>query len=731
MNDENKTKEQLIEELTVARHRIAELETTAQEFEQTKRTLAAQKELFENLVAVARAVAQGITLQETLQDALDVAAKLTGADAGSLFLLNESGMVTHSLLALGKEKLEIEQFVGRLMDKGLAGWVIKHRRAALIPDTDEDERWLPLPGGVLAARSALSVPITSNATLLGVLTLTHIKPNRFTSEQVGLMQAAADQMALAVRNAQIYEAQRRLAEHQVTLYELIRTIGGILEIEEVLDVAADVVAQLTGWNAVAILTPDTPPTHLVVRAAAGQLAAAIGWRIDIEQGITSRAYRTAQIQHAPDVSRDADYVLSDPQLRSELSIPIRRGKRVMGVLDVESTQLNDFSVDDVLLAESLTDALALAMDNARYLAELSCHTESLAKERSRLRALIEASRDGIILIGMDRHILVINAHTLDLLQLLGQPDDWTNRTMQEFIMAIRHHNRAVARATLREMRRIKYGDEPPAEGEFEIASRKIRWQTLPVMAENTPLGRLVVLRDVTEERRLEKFRDDLTHTMVHDLRSPLGVISGTLQMLERSMAGNLSLDQQQMFDIATGSAQRMLKLVNSILDINRLEEGKMPLEWTRINLFKLISNTLQTQTPLITSKELQLEQGLSSALPLVRGDINLIERVLQNLLDNAVKFTPRGGNIRVNARVVNEVSNEIVVSVSNTGSTIPVEIREHLFRKFVRGRKKGSGSGLGLAFCKMAVEAHGGQIWAEQGANNGTTISFTLPIFPK
>ncbi len=175
--------------------------------------LEAQKRLFENLVSVARATMSYPTLQATLRNALDVAVQITGAEHSSLFLLDEERRVVSSILARGQvDARRAQSLVGKVMNRGLAGWVCDHRQSVLIADTTQDDRWLTLPNQPYTARSVLSVPIQAGDALLGILTLMHSRPAHFSDEHLALMEAAADQMALALRNAQMFEAQARLAE---------------------------------------------------------------------------------------------------------------------------------------------------------------------------------------------------------------------------------------------------------------------------------------------------------------------------------------------------------------------------------------------------------------------------------------------------------------------------------------------------------------------------------------
>lgn len=703
---------------------LARVETQVQ-LKRTEEALRAQKQLFENLVAVAHATTEKPTLEATLQNVLDVALTLTGAERGSLFLLDQAVIVTHTILARGDVTPALQQdLVGTVMDRGLAGWVVQHRQHALIHDTVHDERWLPLPDAPYTARSVLAVPIVSRPAILGVLTLIHSEPRHFNADHAQLMQAAGDQMALALRNAQIYEAQRRLADRQITLYEVLTTVGKYLDPETIARTAVEVVEQLIGWPAVALLLAEDAQTHLVVQAAAGVLSGAEGQIIPIDQGIVGRAFRTAQTQHAPDVSADPDYAVGHPDIRSELAVPLRRGERVLGVLDVESKQSVAFDPDDVVLAESLAEAIALALDNARLF-------QTTVDERQRLLTLIESSQDGIIFIGMDRRVRVVNTATLEFLHLAGSPEDWTGRPIREVLAELETRAPDVVHMAVDEIRRIKVGDEPPGEGEYEVPPRTLHWLNLPVVVGTSPLGRLLVLHDVTEERLLERMRDDLTRTMVHDLRNPLTALSVSLQLLETTTGDTLPSSQRQMLSSARNSTRRMLDLVNAILDISHLESGRMPLEQACVSLAKLVAAVLDLHAPLTADEGLHLESDVPSDLPPVRVDARLIERVLQNLVGNACKFTPTGGLVRVTARANASAPSQILVSVSDTGPGIQPEIREHLFQKFVTGKQEGRGSGLGLAFCKMVLEAHGQRIWVESEPGQGATFFFTLPVASK
>lgn len=210
-SDHDRDKEELIEELELLRQEVAELRTTKTAFD-------AQKELLRSLVAMLQTATGKLMLRSMLQQTLNIAHELTCAEEGSLFLLDEDGVVTESILARGATlRAQKQRLVGAVLDKGLAGWVIRNRKVGLISDTMHDQRWLTLPSQPYRVRSALGIPILKGKALLGIITLMHSVPGHFNEESAYLMQMTADQMALILENAQLHnERQQADKELQAT-----------------------------------------------------------------------------------------------------------------------------------------------------------------------------------------------------------------------------------------------------------------------------------------------------------------------------------------------------------------------------------------------------------------------------------------------------------------------------------------------------------------------------------
>jgi signal transduction histidine kinase len=235
----------------------------------------------------------------------------------------------------------------------------------------------------------------------------------------------------------------------------------------------------------------------------------------------------------------------------------------------------------------------------------------------------------------------------------------------------------------------------------------------------------------SEKGQLEellRLREELAAMIIHDLRNPLAVISSGLELLKHGSQGETEMEYAPaVLETMEWSVQRMQRLVSTLLDITSLEAGEMTSHLQPLDLKSLIKEVVAEELSLAERSGVTLEDHVPENLPAVLGDRGLIERVLINLVDNALKFTPPGERVWIEAEPDTE---EVEVAVVDTGAGIPLEDRTRVFEKFtqVQGRTGTKrGLGLGLAFCRMAVEAHGGRIWIEDGPEgNGSRLVFTL-----
>jgi signal transduction histidine kinase len=243
---------------------------------------------------------------------------------------------------------------------------------------------------------------------------------------------------------------------------------------------------------------------------------------------------------------------------------------------------------------------------------------------------------------------------------------------------------------------------------------------------------------MTEHKLLASYRDEITNMAVHDLRGPLGSIISSLtlavEIIDDPQDMPLELTLGPSLEVSLDSANHLLGLVDSLLDIAKMETRQLPIKRAPWAINELIESGLKALSRLYQEAGLTVERDIPSDLPLVNVDEDKIRRVIINLLDNALRYSPEGGTVRVDASLV-ENGRKVQVRVADSGKGIPPEERDRVFEKFrqikdnapERGRK---GSGLGLTFCKLAIEAHGCQIWVEeQGPLSGASFVFTLPIF--
>lgn len=232
-------------------------------------------------------------------------------------------------------------------------------------------------------------------------------------------------------------------------------------------------------------------------------------------------------------------------------------------------------------------------------------------------------------------------------------------------------------------------------------------------------------------QELEQLRDSLTHMVVHDLRTPLTSVISGLQTMQ--MIGELNEIHTELLDMALGGGEILLRMINDLLDISKMEAGQLKLEMVELDTRRVAKTSLQQVAMLAQHKGIELEDA-AAQLPVLRADEDKLTRTLTNLLGNAIKFTPIGGKVTLlsGEHQNGEEGSGVWFAVSDTGEGIPPEAFERIFEKFgqVESRSQGRkmSTGLGLTFCKMAVEAHGGRIWVESELGKGSTFQFVIPL---
>jgi signal transduction histidine kinase len=259
----------------------------------------------------------------------------------------------------------------------------------------------------------------------------------------------------------------------------------------------------------------------------------------------------------------------------------------------------------------------------------------------------------------------------------------------------------------------------------------IEQSLIPVDGESDQLaGLIILLRDITDEYKIKQAQDLISETLVHDLRSPLSSTISALDVIHDSfLSGDPAGIVEPSIQIAQRSSRRMLAMVESILEITRMESGNIELSLSNVNIEGLLEDSVSEFTTVAQEYEVSMGVKYASDLPPVRMDKNKIHRVLNNLIDNALKYTPKNGKVLITAGINNQELLEI--RVIDSGPGIPKEYQKRIFERFAQipgmpSRKRGSG--LGLTYCRLAIEAHGGDIWVDDNPGGGSIFIITLTV---
>jgi PAS domain S-box-containing protein len=363
---------------------------------------------------------------------------------------------------------------------------------------------------------------------------------------------------------------------------------------------------------------------------------------------------------------------------------------------------------------------------------------ALRESEQRDRTLVESITDGVIMIDEDFKVLVANPAALSIINPAGS-DAYPNIKVLQEILDL-------------DFRQLK-GRLGNGEEDFGTKETVIRDHTYKALVslikgkEKGFAGWVVSLRDITEERKLDNLKSEFISVVSHELRTPLTCIKSAVDLLLTQKPGEINETQSNFLSIASRNVDRLARTINDFLDISKMEAGKMNLRLEKVNLEQIIEAAISTFTLNAEKKSIRLRKAVSSDLPQMLGDPDKLTQVVTNLLSNAIKYTPGGGEICIEATLINKSKSPIPVilslphedfikvNVADTGPGIPPDELERVFDKFHQVEKSLTrtepGTGLGLPICKKLVEAHEGRIWVESMPNQGSRFMFVLPLLEK
>lgn len=676
----------------------------------------------ELLYDVSREIAAALDLRTVLHRVLFLSMKNVRAISGSIIVLDGNQQPVESAIITGSQLHEqTTQQLRITYERGLAGWVIRNQKAVLVPDTSQDERWLRRPDDDAertGPKSAVSAPILARDHLVGVMTLVHPTPGFFTQDHLALVRAITDQAGVAVLNARLYAESQRQTRAMTALAESAATITASLKTDDVLQQILEQISQALQVEVVSLALIDPQTQELVFRAASGEKGPnVIGIRLAPGEGIAGWVAREGIGIIVPDVRQDPRFLPTVDKLLNFVTkaiacAPIRLRGEVIGILQAINPKDGAFDPDALQVITGIGGLAGTAIHHAQLF-------ERMEAAHQRYRELFEDSIDPILITDLEGRILEANRQVAMI----------TGMNRESLLNTMIDHFQIVDQAELGE----KF--EKLASGEttsYETCLKAEGGREVPIQVyvRNVFIDGISnlqwILRDVTERKNLDNLRNDLISMIYHDLRSPLSNIVSSLDVIQALMPQDSDPAVEPLLDIAIRATERIERLTNSLLDIRRLEAGQSIASRELVSPTSITKEAVKNVLPIVENKNQEITLLIEENLPRVWVDTDMIGRVLTNLLENAVKHTPAGSTIYLGARLE---GNQVIMWVQDNGPGIPPDERERIFDKFSRlhGRGGPKGLGLGLAFCRLAVEAHGGQIWVDDGPEGGSNFKFTLP----
>jgi signal transduction histidine kinase len=389
------------------------------------------------------------------------------------------------------------------------------------------------------------------------------------------------------------------------------------------------------------------------------------------------------------------------KINSSFDVPLFARDEAVGILNVSSTQKISYSDDDIKLFYTLASQASAAIERLQAV---------LAAEKSKMKLMVERMSEGVIMFDEKDKLVIFNAAAQEM---FGQKLDLVGS-----IEEIKKYRKAPRVLDI-------YLETP--------YPRIIRSEAMCIEnEENKSLGTVILLRDVTKEREIEQMKNDFVSLVSHELRTPLAAMKGATDNLLDGIAGQLNAAQENCLMITKRNIDRLGRLISDLLDISRIEAGRIQIDKAPVDMVNLVNDVLRLFQEAAQQRGLKLVTSFAAGLP---GQINIdpdkITQVVTNLVGNAVKFTPGGGQITVS---VSKNDDSVQVDIVDSGLGIPRQDLDKLFTKFYQVINKDSkettkkGTGLGLAISKGIVEKHGGKIWVESAAGKGSKFSFTLPL---
>lgn len=665
---------------------------------------------------------------------------------------------------------------------GLTGEIVRTGRPIVTPDYLTECRQRGVDHGGRPGGAWMGVPLNASDRVLGVMSVSSFDPDvTYSDEQLQIFKAIADQAAGVLEKARLFHKSEERARQLAVLNEVTTSVTSSLELRTVLNTIMQKAVEILDAEAGSLLLSDESARELVFEVILGPAADELsGARLPMGAGIVGAVAETGVPQIVNNAQKDTRWLRDVGQTerfvtQALLTVPMIARQKVIGVIQVLNRQDGrPFDEDDQTLLQAFANNAAVAVENAQLFSRTDLALASRVEELSTLQDIdreLNTSLDfnrvmsltldwGLRVAGAEAgSIGLIDREQNELLVLASkgyagqhQPDDGKTLPLDRGLAgkAIRTGNpmmleegmaqaeNAPASPQTRSQISVPIRRASEVVGVLNLESPRpnafniVEFDSAIRLAEHAAVA-ISNARLYEEVKRANEAKSEFVSIVSHELKTPMTSIKGYTDLLIKGAGGSLNDLQQQFLGTVRSNVDRMSTLVGDLLEISRIETGRLKLDIKPVSIGEVIEETLRTTQRQIEEKQQALEVKVPSDLPAVMGDRARLIQVMTNLISNAYKYTPNGGRIQISAEPkVNGAPGFVRCAVRDSGIGISEEDQTKLFTKFFRSGdpavREVTGTGLGLSITKSLIELHGGQIWVESQLGHGSTFIFTVPM---
>jgi PAS domain S-box-containing protein len=619
-------------------------------------------------------------------------------------------------------------------------------------------------------QALLILPLATGSEDFYGFVLAHAKTERrFTPSEVELARILTNQATVALQNASHFVEARRLTleleqrvaerteqlgrEHQrtQTLLQIMQELSASLDLDHVLNRTLDVLNDTTGAEQSTILLVRPNDKTFYYRASVGYTnPPPTGGRpsaIPLDEGLAGWVINRREGALIDDLLTDPRWIQPPEGItehRSAIAAPLMVGAEALGSMLLFHRKPSRFSTEHRELVQAAANQIAIAINNTELFNLIREQAESLGGmlrtqqvEASRSTAMLEAVADGVLVTDMQNVITLFNESAQQILDL--DRDEVVGKSLDDFTGIFGGAARSWM-ATIHQWtadRTTFETGETYAERITLDNNRVVSIHLAPVVLRNEFLGTVSIFRDITHQVEVDRLKSEFVATVSHELRTPMTSIKGYVEVLLMGAAGPLNEQQASFLGVVKTNTERLNILVNDLLDVSRIEAGKVTLSIQPLDLVEIANEVVEEQLRQSDEdhKPMDISLEADSDLPKVPGDPERVHQIIANLISNAYNYTHPNGQINVRIHLKNE--DEIQVDVKDNGIGITPEEKKRIFERFYRGEDPlvlaTAGNGLGLSITQQLIEMHQGEIWMKSNGipGEGSIFSFSLPIHTK